>query len=129
MNLKKLEPIYIENSIIPGLLSKLAPIDIWAISFGPFVWCKGVLTKQTKRHEAIHFQQQLELLFVFQWILYVGFYIKGLIKYKVGKTAYYESPFEREAYKNEENIVYLESRPRYNWINYIKDPKEEAEDS
>ena len=36
---KNLKPIMIENSKVPVFLSHFAPIDIWAISFGPFVWC------------------------------------------------------------------------------------------
>jgi len=117
--LKKLKPIFIENSRIPEMLSRIAPIDIWAINFGPFVWCKGYLSETTKKHETVHYQQQIELLFVGHWILYGLFYLIGLIKYKNGKRAYYESPFEREAYENEIEENYLSDRPRYNWINYI----------
>ena len=57
MNIKNWKPKFIENSKIPVWLSKLAPIDIWAISFGVWVWCRGELSKTTRRHETIHFQQ------------------------------------------------------------------------
>lgn len=119
MNSKIWKPVFIENSKLPVFLSNFAPINIWAISFGPWVWCRGVLDESTKRHEVIHFQQQLELLFVGQWILYVLFYLKGLIQYRNGKTAYEENPFEREAYANDELKGYLPNRGRYNWVNYI----------
>tara|TARA_B100001029_G_C14638218_1_gene222923 strand:- start:16 stop:378 length:363 start_codon:yes stop_codon:yes gene_type:complete len=113
------EPKFIENSKIPVWLSKLAPIDIWAISFGVWVWCRGELSKTTRRHETIHFQQQLEMAFVFQWIAYGLFYLIGLVKYRDGETAYRENPFEREAYQNEKKYTYLEKRKRYAWIKFI----------
>lgn len=119
MNTKLWTPWFIENSKIPVWLSKISPINIWAISFGCWVWCRGVLNKTTRRHETIHFQQQLELLFVFQWILYGLFWLIGLVKYRDGAVAYRENPFEREAYSNERKFTYLEKRKRYAWIAYI----------
>lgn len=119
--LKNLKPKFVENSKIPVLLSYIAPIDIWAISFGFWVWCRGSLSESTRRHETIHFQQQLELLFVAHWVLYGLFWLRGLIKYRKGKLAYRESPFEREAYLNELDVDYLKNRPRFNWVKYIKE--------
>ena len=113
-------PIFYENSRIPVWLSYLAPINIWAISFGFWVWCRGELSEITKRHETIHYKQQLELLFVFQWILYGVFWLYGLAKYRDGKLAYYQIPFEQEAYDNEEDVEYLVNRKPYSWVDYIK---------
>ena len=118
MSTKKWKPIFIENSKIPVWLSKLAPIDIGAISLGFWVWSRRKMDDTVRRHETIHFQQQLELLFVGQWILYGLYYLKGLIRYKDGPTAYRESPFEREAYENESIEYYLENRKRYSWVSY-----------
>jgi hypothetical protein len=117
-NLKLWEPIYVENSKLPVWLSKLAPIEIWAISFGFCVWCRGTLTDEVKRHEAIHFQQQLELLMVFQWILYGLFWLVGYIKYRDGSKAYAFNPFEREAFGLDQNPEALAQRKRYGWIKY-----------
>ena len=119
MNLKTLKPFFIENSKIPVFLSNFAPINIFAISFGIWVWCKGIMPERTRRHETIHFQQQLEMLFLGQWILYVLFYLVGLIRYRSGEVAYRENPFEREAYENDDDELYLQGRPRYNWVRYI----------
>ena len=116
--MKSWKPVFINNSKLPVWLSKLAPINIWAFSFFWFVWCRGNIGGTTKRHETIHFQQQLELLFVFQWILYGVFWLHGYIKYRDPRLAYYRNPFEQEAYANEENSSYLESRKRYSWIGY-----------
>lgn len=116
---KNLKPIMIENSKVPVFLSHFAPIDIWAISFGPFVWCRGIMSDVTKRHETIHFHQQLECLFVFQWILYGWYWLRGVISKKTGREAYYANPFEEEAYTHENDLLYLENRPFYHWIKYI----------
>lgn len=118
MNTKHWEPYFIENSKIPVILSKVAPIEIWAISFGIWVWCRGEMSDRTINHETIHFQQQLELLFVGQWILYGLFWLWGLAKYRDPARAYRESPFEREAYRNDEDMAYLDRRPRYAWLRY-----------
>ena len=118
MNLKNKKPFFIENSTFPIFLSHFAPINIWAISLGLWVWCRGELSERTKRHETIHFQQQLELLFLGQWILYVLYYLKGLIVYRNGEKAYRENPFEREAYDNDSKEDYLAKRKRFSWINY-----------
>ena len=71
-------------------------------------------------HEMIHFHQQKELLFVFQWILYILFYLFNLLRGYGLDKAYKSNLFEREAYSNENNKNYLKSRKRYNWINYGK---------
>ena len=60
---------------------------------------------------------------IFQWILYIVFYITGLIRYRNSQEAYYENPFEREAYANDKNLQYLEERKPYAWINYLRDNK------
>ena len=112
------KPWFVENSKLPIILSYLAPIDIYAITFGPFVWCRGVMDEETRNHETIHYHQQLELLFVGQWLLYVFYWLKGLIKYKDGEIAYRESPFEREAYSNDATLDYLKTRERFAWRHY-----------
>ena len=118
--MKKWKPLMFENSKIPVWLSKIAPIEIWALSFFIFVFCRGKLNDVTKRHEIIHFQQQLELAFVGQWILYGLFWLVGLIRYRNGAKAYYLNPFEREAYENAGKENYLDTRRRYAWVRYIK---------
>ena len=124
MNLKKLRPIFYENSRVPVWLSKIAPINVWANSFAIWVWCRGEMSEKTKRHETIHFQQQLECLFVFQWILYGFHYLVLFVKYKGdGKKAYHNICFEREAYEHDKEHLYLENRKRYNWIKYIWRPE------
>jgi len=119
MNLKSLKPFFIENSRVPIWLSKIAPINVWANSFAIWVWCRGELSEKTKRHETIHFQQQLECFFIFHWILYSWYYLKGYIRHDGdGKKAYHSICFEREAYDCQDEEDYLKKRERYAWIKY-----------
>ena len=77
--MKHWKPWFIENSKIPVWLSYVAPIDINAITLGPVVISRDEMSEQTKRHETIHFQQYLELLFVGFVVLYVGFWLWNII--------------------------------------------------
>ena len=120
------KPWFFENSDVPWLLSYLAPINIYAIALGPFVWCRGELDEVLKNHETIHYHQQLELLFIGQWLFYVFYWLKGLIIYKDGQLAYRESPFEREAYGNEANLDYLKNREPFAWRNYRESDSNKA---
>ena len=113
------KPWFFENSKIPIILSYLSPIDIYAIALGPFIFCRSEMDQLVRNHETIHYHQQLELLIFGQWLLYVFYWLKGLIIYKDGAVAYRESPFEREAYDNDQNLDYLKNRERFAWRKYI----------
>ena len=117
--LKKLKPIAFENSKIPVWLSAIAPIEINAISVGPFVICRNKFSDRTLRHETIHFQQQLEMLFVLQWIMYGLFYIIGRFRHGSWKEAYYNNPFELESYAKQDDEKYLKNRAFWAWRKYI----------
>ena len=113
------EPFVFENSKIPVCLSKLSPVEINALSFACFVFCRGRLSKTLHRHETIHYHQQLEMLFVFQWVLYGIFFLVDLMRYQNIREAYRLNPFEREAYCNQRKFTYLDKRPLWNWKKYI----------
>ena len=114
-------PLFFENSKIPVWLSKLAPIEINALSFFIFVFSRGEMDERVRRHEAIHYKQQVEMLFIFQWIMYAYFHLNGLFSGLSGKDAYYVNPFELEAYDNDEKENYLNERKAYAWIKYWKE--------
>lgn len=71
-------------------------------------------------HEAIHTAQMKELL-------YIGFYIAYLLEWLYRlifhtKTAYRELSFEKEAYENETNLNYLNTRKHFaQWRKSKKD--------
>ena len=76
-------------------------------------------TNATINHESIHFQQALELLVIPFYILYVVEYIlKSIIYWDIGK-GYSSISFEREAYTNDRNMNYLNTRKRYVWVTRI----------
>ena len=76
--------------------------------------------KRTINHETIHFYQQLELLVIGFYIIYVLFYLINAIKYKFNmQKAYYAIPFEKEAYNNQDDFEYLSKRKLFIWIKYI----------
>ena len=114
--MKNLKPMMFENSRVPVWLSYLAPIEIWAISFGWFVWCRGVMSEATRRHETIHFQQQLEMFVIGFYIIYLWDYFKARLMGLKGEEAYYLIRAEREAYLNEEFPEYLLERKRWEWL-------------
>lgn len=95
--------IFIRNKIFPPFFKA---ITIW-----PFVFCRKELSVIDRLHEKIHGKQQVELLFIGFYLLYIFFSL--FRKYR-------DIPFEREAYANERNNIYLTNRKLYNWINYIK---------
>jgi hypothetical protein len=129
--LRNMKPMFVENSKIPVWLSKIAPLKIGAICMGPIIFCRGEMSDRTKRHETIHFQQCLDLLFIGLAVLYAWDWFHGLIKYRgswdgtnprggeytsSGNKAYYRTRAEQEAYSNEENENYLGARNRYQWL-------------
>ena len=114
--MKNWKPIIIENSRIPKILSFFALIEIGAISLFPFVFSRGVVSESTRRHETIHFQQQLETFVIFFYIIYLWDYLRSRIAGNTGKKSYRLIRAEKEAYENELDADYLKSRPRYSWL-------------
>lgn len=111
-------PIFVEESRVPVWLSRLSPIEIGAISLGLFVFARGKLSEQTKRHEAIHYCQWRELGFIFFPLLYGLYYLRGYWRFRDGENAYLDNPFEGEAYACESQEGYLDRRLPFSWLNY-----------
>jgi len=68
-------------------------------------------------HESIHIKQQEELLVIPFYILYITEWFIKLFFY--GSKSYYNISFEREAYDNDDNLSYLNTRKKYAWIKRI----------
>lgn len=78
--------------------------------------------KSTLNHEAIHTEQMKELGYIF---FYIWYFIEWLIRLIInGRYAYYMLSFEQEAYNNEKNYKYLNTRKRYNWFKYYGKKKQ-----
>jgi hypothetical protein len=91
------------------------------LSFFIFIWICKLTKDEVKlvRHEKIHFLQQIELLFVFHWMLYAYFYLVARYKGHSHYVAYRYNPFEIEAYNNEHDITYLRTRKFFSWVSCV----------
>ncbi len=115
MSLHDYKPLFFENSRVPIWLSKVTPIEINAITLFCFVFSRGEISDQTKRHETIHFQQFLETGVIGFIVLYYLDYAYRYLKYRDGKKAYRMICFEQEAHDNDHLEDYLSNRKRYAW--------------
>jgi len=70
-------------------------------------------------HERIHLRQQLELLIVPFYIWYLTEYVIRLMQYKNKHKAYRNISFEREAFQQEANLLYLKKRSFWSFLRYV----------
>jgi len=96
-----------------------------AITLAPFgIYVKEKYINNTRmiNHESIHWLQQLELLIIFFYLWYfVEWLIKGILGIfsKGNESAYRRISFEREAYTNDDNLEYLNTRKHYAWLKRV----------
>ena len=110
------KPLFFEQSRIPIWLSRIAPIEIEAITLGVLVFSRRRLSATTKRHETIHFQQYLETLFVGFLLFYIWDYLRNWIVYRDAVYAYQMIRAEQEAYRCADDEQYLAERTRWLWL-------------
>lgn len=83
-----------------------------AVALWPFIFIRNDIKSLNSidvNHEKIHLRQQIELLVIPFYIIYL---IEWLFK------SYKNISFEKEAYSNEDNLDYLKTRKLYNqWRN------------
>jgi len=87
----------------------------------PFILLhKAKLKSHTKllNHERIHLRQQVEMLILPFYVWYLLEYLVCLIIYRDRNLAYRNISFEREAYANEGNLLYLKNRPFWKFLSY-----------
>ncbi|HHX12769.1 MAG TPA: hypothetical protein GX731_08090 [Clostridiales bacterium] len=102
----------IRNNYIP--FKGFRAINLFGVLF---VRRSAIINDRTIRHEAIHTAQMKEMLYIFFYLWYV---VEWLIRLFMKGNAYKNISFEREAYDNESDIIYLEQRSRFAWIKYIQ---------
>lgn len=92
------------------------------LSFFIFVWISRQEKDEVRlmRHETIHFWQQIELLFIFHWLLYGLFYVVARAKGHCHWIAYRYNPFELEAFDNDPDTDYLKKRKVFAWLPYVR---------
>lgn len=89
----------------------------------PFIFLKNVELKEDSiliNHEKIHLRQQLELLIGPFYLFYFLEFLIRLIQYKSWHKAYRNISFEREAYNNEFDFHYLDKRPFWSFLKYLR---------
>jgi hypothetical protein len=89
----------------------------------PFVFLKSKELKADfvlLNHENIHLRQQIEMLLVFFYLLYITEFLIRFIQYKKWHIAYRNISFEREAYANETHLDYLKQRKFWNFLKYLR---------
>lgn len=88
----------------------------------PLILVKRASYKNDKvliNHEMIHLAQQVELLLVFFYIIYLVHYLMNLIRYRNHQQAYMNIVFEREAYQMDTDLSYLKHRRLFAWRHFF----------
>ena len=96
-------------------------LKVNAMALFPFILVKEASFKHDEvliRHERIHLRQELELLVIPFYVLYLFNYLVNLIWFKNHDRAYRNIIFEREAYTNESIKGYLKKRKLWAWVKY-----------
>lgn len=70
-------------------------------------------------HELIHHRQQIELLIIPFYIIYLLNYLINRFRYKNHHDAYTNIIFEREAYSNDADLDYLKRRKWFSFLKYL----------
>ena len=86
--------LIIHNKLIP--FKGFKAITLW-----PFIFVRSSFNEIDLNHENIHGRQQLELLIIPFYIIYL---IEWIFK------GYRNISFEKEAYSNQDNLDYLKTR-------------------
>ena len=101
----------------------LPKLSVQGLAIYPFIFLKSknlCRDKQLINHEMIHIRQQLELLILPFYILYALNFMINYFLYADIYTAYRKIIFEKEAYDNDSNPIYLKNRSFAAWHIYLK---------
>lgn len=96
------------------------PKGFYAITLFPFVFYNGdAVTERDLQHETVHLWQQAFLLVIPFYILYLLFWLLGLVRYRDAQKAYREIPFERSAYRLEAEKNKRPAMQAFDWVRCI----------
>jgi len=98
-------------------------LRVAAMAIYPFILVQRASYKNELvlvNHEKIHHRQQLELLIVPFYLFYLLNYLYNLLKYRKHQAAYLNIIFEKEAFAQQQNLSYLNTRKLFSWIKYIR---------
>jgi len=100
----------------------LLPKGYRGLTLWPFVLLKYKQDRGNMillNHERIHIIQQVELLIIPFYILYLLDFLYKWIRFKDRKKAYRNIIFEKEAYEKEKDLYFLSKRPFWNFLKYV----------
>ena len=100
----------------------MLPKGYVGLTIYPYIFLKQGDLKWDKtliNHEKIHLRQQLELLIIPFFLLYILEFLIILCWHLNWNKSYRNISFEREAYTNEKDLNYLKSRPFWSYLKYF----------
>jgi len=100
----------------------LIPKNYSGLTIFPFIFLRNKKSNNDElflNHEKILLKQQIELLWIFFFVWYFIEYGIRLFQYKNHDFAYKNISFEKEAYKNEQDLNYLKSRKTFSFLKYL----------
>jgi hypothetical protein len=102
----------VKNDMVIRFFEKIFKFKIAAITLFPFIVISSstIVDNVLINHEKIHLKQQLEMCII-------PFYIWYLIELKT--KGYYDISFEKEAFRNQNNLNYLNKRKLYSFLRYF----------
>ena len=104
--------VVVRNGLLP--FKGYAAMNI----FGAVLLRRGVaLTPSLLRHEMVHTAQMRETLYAGFYIMYAA---EWLIRLPMRGRAYRNISFEREAYAGMHTPGYLQRRPPFAWVRFIR---------
>jgi hypothetical protein len=107
--------------IWPSFIKYFTTRGTIALTLWPFIFLGDKSSGQDLvllNHERIHLRQQLELLLIFFYLIYLGSYLINRWNGMKANEAYLNICFEREAYLNEKNTDYLKMRKWYSSFHF-----------
>lgn len=108
----------IKNNIIPFKGYK-------AINLFGIIFTRKDLNDIDLNHEKIHTAQMKEMLYIFFYIWYlIEYLVITLCNLSMSQNQrYHKIRFEKEAYDNQDNLDYLNTRKHYSWLIEIRTSK------
>jgi hypothetical protein len=100
----------------------IVPKSFRGITLYPFIFLRHANDKYDPvliHHERIHLRQQIELLVIPFYILYLSEWFIKWFYYRDRMKAYRNLSFEREAYLNERDFGYLKRRKWLQFLRYL----------
>ncbi len=103
------------------IYNKILPFgrNFYAINLFGVLFAKGPCNRVIINHEKIHTAQMKEMAYLFFYLFYIAEWVVRLFQYGFSTKAYYNISFEREAYRNQTDLSYLESRKPFSFMRHL----------